>query len=413
MTDSAAAPDADDARRRAGAFDRPPLILFRSGFRAFFLLAGLQGAFAMALWTLWLSAPAGGALGAAADPVGWHAHEMLFGYTVAAAAGFLLTAVPNWTGTAAAKSWTIVLLATLWLAGRVGMWLAGIIPAWLTAALDLAFLPTLIAVLATALLPVRNRRNHVFLLLLSVWWLCSLLDHVAFMGLEPSGTYARRLAVDVAAIMMIIVGGRIVPSFTRNWLKARGRTDSVRVDTGLERVSILLAFLVMILHALGAWDWMVGLVALLAGVSVLWRLGRWSGFSTLSEPILFILHVGYGWIGFAFLLEAASLLADWVPYTTAWHAMTAGAVGTLTLAVMTRAALGHAGRPIVAAPLTIAAYVLVNMAALVRVFGPLIKPEGYTSLVVAAGWLWALAFICYLIVYVPLFLRPRADGKPG
>lgn len=413
MTDTPPQTKAEAARYHAGAFDRPPLILFRSGFRVFFLLAGLQGALAMVLWTLWLSAPAGGALGAAADPVGWHAHEMLFGYTAAAAAGFLLTAVPNWTGSAAAKSRTIVLLAALWVAGRIGMWLAGLIPAWLTALLDLAFLPALIGVLATALLPVRNRRNHVFLLLLAVWWLCSLLDHLSFMGLEPTGTYARRLAVDVAAIMMVIVGGRIVPSFTRNWRKARGKADTVHMDKGLERVSIALAFLLMVLHALGAWDWLVGLTALLAGMAVLGRLVRWSGFSTLPEPILFILHLGYAWIGVAFLLEAASLLTDWMPATTAWHAMTAGAVGTMTLAVMTRAALGHAGRPIVAAPLTIAAYVLVGMAALVRVFGPALKPEGYTTLMVAAGILWSLAFICYLAVYLPLFTQPRADGKPG
>lgn len=183
---NAATPDADDLRHRAEAFDRPPLILFRSGFRVFFLLAGLHGAFAMALWTLWLSSPAGGTLGAAAEPVGWHAHEMLFGYTVAAAAGFLLTAVPNWTGAAAAKSWTLVMLACLWLAGRVGMWLTGLIPAWVTAVLDLSFLPVLIAVLATALLPARNRRNYVFLMLLAVWWLCSLLDHLSFWGLVGS-----------------------------------------------------------------------------------------------------------------------------------------------------------------------------------------------------------------------------------
>lgn len=213
--------------------------------------------------------------------------------------------------------------------------------------------------------------------------------------------------------MMVIVGGRIVPAFTRNWLKARGRADTVRMSAALERLSILLAFLVMASRAFGAWDWLVGLIALLAGLSILWRLARWSGLSTVGEPILFILHVGYAWIGVAFLMEAASILAVWIPHTTAWHAMTAGAVGTLTLAVMTRAALGHAGRPIVAAPLTIAAYVLVNMAALVRVFGPLIKPEGYMSLVVAAGWLWAAAFVCYLIVYLPLLTRPRADGKRG
>lgn len=185
------------------------------------------------------------------------------------------------------------------------------------------------------------------------------------------------------------------------------------MNTGLERLTIILAFLMMVLHALGAWEWLVGLTALLTGSAVLLRLARWSGVSTVSEPILFILHVGYFWIGLGFLMEAAALLADWLPYTTAWHAMTAGAVGTLTLAVMTRAALGHAGRPIVAAPLTIAAYVLVNMAAVVRVFGPLIKPEGYTTLVVAAGGLWSLAFICYLAVYLPLLTRPRADGKRG
>lgn len=412
MTDAHPAAEAD-SRPSAGAFDRPPLLLFRSGFRVFFLFAGLHAGLAMALWSWWLTTPIGGALGTAVDPVGWHAHEMLFGYTVAAAAGFLLTAVPNWTGSPAARSRTILILALLWLAGRIAMWLAGVLPAWLVALADLAFLPVLIGVLAKALLPVRNKRNHVFLLLLSVWWLCILLDHVSFMGLEATGTYARRLATDVAAIMMVIVGGRITPSFTRNWLKGQGKADTVHTDPVLEKVAIILAFLLLPLHALGAWEWLTGLTALLAGVAVLARLARWSGLSTLGEPILFVLHLGYAWVGTAFLLEAGSLLFDWLPYTTAWHAMTAGAVGTLTLAVMTRATLGHTGRPIAANALTMACYTLVTMAAVVRVFGPLLKPEGYASLVIAAGVLWSLAFLCYLAAFWRPLTRARADGKPG
>lgn len=408
MTDAAATAPA----ARQSAFDRGPLRVFRSGFRAFFLMAGLHAALAMALWSLWLLSPFGGALGAAVHPVGWHAHEMLFGYTVAAAAGFLLTAVPNWTGKPAASPPVIMALALLWLAGRVAMWLAGVLPSWLVAAVDLAFLPALIGVLAIALLP-GKARNAVFLLLLTVWWLCSLLDHVEFMGLDPTGTYARRLAIDVAAIMMVIVGGRIVPAFTRNWLKGKGRPDTVRVDPALEKLTIGLSFLVLLLHAAGAWDWLVGLTTLVLGVAILGRLSNWSGLSTLGEPILFVLHVGYAWIAVAHLAEAAALLVDWLPEITAWHAMTAGAVGTMTLAVMTRAALGHAGRPITAPPLTIAAYVLVSMAALVRVFGPALKPQAYTSLVIASGVLWSLAFVCYLIVYVPVLTQARRDGKPG
>lgn len=395
--------------RSSAATEGGAMVVFNHAFRVFFLLAGLHAALAMALWSLWLAAPSGAALGAAMDPVGWHAHEMLFGYTVAAAAGFLLTAVPNWTGCPEPRQRTVMILAALWFAGRVVMWLAGMLPAWLVALVDLAFLPALIAVLARGLLPSRRRRDLIFLPLLGVWWLCCLLDHVEFMGLDTTGTYGRRLAIDVAAVMMVMIGGRIVPTFTRNWLRNRGAPDSIRTEGPLEKVAVGFAFLLLILHALGAWWWLTGIAALLAGVAVLWRLWRWNGMATLGEPILFVLHVGYGWIGVGFLIEAAALLWDWLPYTTAWHAMTVGAVGTMTLAVMSRAALGHTGRAIVAAPLTSTAYLLVSMAAIVRVFGPLFKPESYLALVVSAGVLWSLAFLCFLAVYAPILTQPRRN----
>lgn len=389
------------------------MVVFDSAFRVFFLLAGLYGAVGIGLWSLWLAEPQSAALGAAMDPVGWHAHEMLFGFTLAAASGFLLTAVPQWTGCAAPGRRTVILLALLWFAGRAAMWLAGMLPAWLVALVDLAFLPVLIAVLATALLATRKMRNQVFLPLLIVWWLCSLLDHVEFMGIDATGTYGRRLAIDVAAIMIVLIGGRIVPTFTRNWMYSHGRPDSIRTGGAMEKIAVALAFLMLILHAIGAWWWLTGTVALLAGVAVLWRLWRWNGLSTMGEPILFVLHVGYFWVALGFLMEAAALLWDWLPYTTAWHTMTVGAIGTMTLAVMSRAALGHTGRVIVAAPLTTLAYILVSMAAVVRVFGPLFKPEAYMGLVVSSGVLWSLGFLCFLVVYAPILTRPRIDGQPG
>lgn len=398
--------DNDRAAASAASRSGGPIV-FSAAFRIFFLLAGLHATLAVALWALWLAAPGGAALGPAMHPVGWHAHEMLFGFTVAAAAGFLLTAVPHWTGCAEPGRGTVMLLAGLWLAGRIGLWAAGLLPEWLVAAVDLAFLPVLIGVLARALLPTRKPRNQVFLPLLMVWWLCALLSHLEFMGIAATGTYGRRLAIDVAAVMMVLIGGRIVPTFTRTWMQAHGRPDSVRQDGALEKVAVGLALLMLILHALAAWWWLTGIVALLAGVAVLWRLSHWNGMATLGEPILFVLHVGYGWIGLAFLTEAAAHLFDWLPPTTAWHAMTVGAVGTLTLAVMSRAALGHSGRVIVAAPLTSLAYLLVGMAALVRVFGPALKPGAYLGLMVSSGVLWSLAFLCFLVVYAPILTRPR------
>lgn len=389
------------------------MTLLSAGFRPFFLLAAAHAIAAMAFWLIWLGVHLmNGAitdLSIGMPPHVWHGHEMLFGFVSAAVAGFLLTAVPNWTGTAPVAGPRLALLVAVWLAGRVAVWASAALPPVLVVLADAAFLPLLGVMLAGPLLTAGKARNAAFLLLLAVLSAALLLSQAGIYGwLDDGGYMGRLIAIDVAAVMMTVIGGRITPAFSRNWLRARGR-DLPEPPRVLNLAAGLSVVLVLLSDAQASWlgDLPRGLFALLAGALLLARLVSWRGWLVRAEPLLWVLHLGALWLAVGFLLRGGALLWDWMPETTALHAHTVGAAGTLVIGVMSRATLGHTGRSLTSDPWLTGAFVLVTVAALARLVPPVAFPALYLEAMVAAGLLWCVAAGLFLLRLTPALIFPR------
>lgn len=393
--------------KRAGA----PRVFFAYGFRPFFLLAGVSAAVLVPMWVLVLSGVFG--LGGSVPPMGWHAHEMLFGFAAAAIAGFLLTAIPSWTGTLGVSGRPLMALVALYLAGRVAS-LPALADHPLAAAVDLAFLPALGALVARPLIKAGKARNTAFLGLLALLTLANALFRLEWMGVTAAtAQQGILLAIGIILQMIAVIGGRIVPNFTQNALRLRDPNLVIKPAPQLERAVLVLTLLLIPADLLVPGSVVAGLLALAAAVAHGVRLSRWKGLRTLDLPVLFILHVGYAWIVVALALKGLEYAAG-LPLGKAWlHAMTAGGFTTMILAVMSRAALGHTGRAIVVSRVTIAAYVLVGLAALARTVLPMVPDGAWTPVLHSAGTLWALGFALFLWVYAPVLTGPRADGRPG
>jgi len=378
--------------------------LLQQGFRPFFLGAGLWAAAAMVLWIWHLSGTP--VLPSGLSPFAWHANALVFGYGSAALAGFLLTAIPNWTGRMPLQGAPLGALAALWLAGRVGVLAFDGLGLALAAALDLAFLLALLGVVAREVAAGRNWRNLPVLLAVGVFALAQVLHWLGAAGQVPPGLGAR-LGIAVLVLLIGLVGGRIVPSFTRNWLKKHGATAFPAPAGRADKAVLLLG-----VPALAAWvaapaSGAAAALCALAALAHLWRLSRWRGLATWREPLLLVLHLGYLWLPLGLALVALTPLVPAITESTALHAFTAGAIATMTLAVMTRATRGHTGRPLTADRGTVLVFVAVTLAALARLAAPL-WPALYLPLLQVSGGLWIAAFGLFLVVYAPLLLRPRA-----
>ena len=389
----------------------PPVVLFQYGFRPFFLLAGLSAPVLVALWLAVLAGvlPLPGTVA----PMSWHAHEMLFGFAGAAIAGFLLTAVPSWTGTSALADRPLAALVALWLAGRIAS-LPPVADGWIATMIDLAFFPALGAALAAPLLRAGKWRNTAFLLLLGLMTVGNLLFRLEWLGLTAE-TQAQGIALVTGVVLMMIavIGGRIVPAFTRNALRARGDMTEVGSPPAVDKLALALTVAVVAVDVVLPGSALAGALALAAASAHAVRLAHWRGDRTLHDPLLWILHLGYAWIVVALGLKAAWLLGGFAIGATWLHALTAGAFATMILAVMSRAALGHTGRTLVAPRATAVGYVLLTLAALVRIAAPQLPFVNYTDGLAVAGVLWTLAFGLFVLDYAPMLLRPRADGRPG
>lgn len=320
-----------------------PAIVLAYGFRPFFLLTGASAALLVAAWIGVLFA--GLPLPIGVSPVAWHAHEMLFGVVPAAIAGFLLTAMPNWTGAAPLTGRGLLALLVLWLAGRLAMAAGAWLPALLVAIVDLGFLAVLAAYLAQVLLRHGNRRNLVLVALLLALAFANLAGHLDYAGLWPSGArIGQVLALDLLAVLMLVIGGRITPAFTANWLRQQGRDPSCVVTSPtLDQVALISAALVVVADLLTAWPAVGALAAGVAALANGYRLWSWRGWIAAREPLLWVLHVGIAWVVLALALKALTLVLA-LPASAWMHAMGTGAAGTLLLGVMTRVALGHTGR---------------------------------------------------------------------
>ena len=367
---------------------RPGMIFFQGAFRPFFLGAGLWAGIALLVWLLVL----GGRIGLPSRfaPIEWHVHEMLFGFVMAAIGGFLLTAIPNWTNSPPLSGPPLAALALSWLLGRAACLTSALWLAWVAPVLDLLFPVALLLVAGRALLLANNRRNFPLLLPLGLLGAANLLMHLQSEGVAVPPGIGWRLGLGSVMVLIAVIGGRIVPAFTRNWLRPRG--GPVVPEAG----PLDMPALILLPAALVLWvalpDLPLAGVALLAAAGLhLVRLSRWRALATRQEPLLLILHVGYLWMAVGVGLLGLSVLTPRLPVALAIHAMTAGAVGTMTLAVMTRATLGHTGRGLTADRMTRVVFALVSIAAVLRLASALPIAFG-PDLLAVSGAAWIAAF---------------------
>ncbi|MCO4746968.1 MAG: NnrS family protein [Proteobacteria bacterium] len=371
------------------------MTVFATGFRPFFLVAALWAVVAPGLWVAALEGKF--ELASALAPLSWHIHEMVFGFTGAVIAGFLLTAVRNWTKRPTASG--------VWLAGLVVLWLVGRLQTFVDLgavglALDLAFFPAVAVAIGLPLCATANRRNAVFPLLLLLLGVADAGLHAGWLTPQIIG----RLGVDIITLIVVIIGGRIIPMFTKNALSG----VTLWRDGLVEQASVVLIVGLLIADGLGVW---AGPLALAAGLVHLVRLSGWGGLATLRAPILWVLHVGYLWVALALVLRGAGDLFLTVPPSTATHLLTVGGIGSLTLGMMSRVALGHTGRKLEVARSVTLGFGLVSVATVLR--------AGWGTASSNVGWLhgaagaFSLAFLLYVVVYTPILLGPRADGRPG
>ena len=377
--------------------------LWQLGFRPFYLLASGFAALSIPLWALQYS----GLLPAAYlhGPL-WHAHEMLFGFTLAVIVGFLFTAGRNWSNQPTPTGAALAALALLWVAAR----LLVLTPwGWAAAAANVGFVLAAAVALARPLVAARNRRNYFFVGLLGLLALAALGLHLQLRGVVALPPWAGiTLALDVVLFIMAVMAGRVVPMFTNNGVRGAQATRHPVVEK--LALGTLLALLVADLLPLpGA---LLAALAALACAAHLARWGLWQPWTTWRTPLVWVLHVAYLWIPMHLALRAAAAL-DLVSGSLATHALTVGAAGGLIIGMMTRTARGHTARPLRADRADIACYLLVLAAALVRVGLPLLQPAWQVGAVLASAALWSAGFGLYALRYAPVLLRPRLDGRPG
>ena len=376
--------------------------LWNLGFRPFYLLASVFGVVTILLWVAQLSGLLENAY--LQGPL-WHGHEMLFGYTLAVVAGFLLTAVRAWTGEPTPVGVPLMVLAALWVAGRVLV----LTPyGELAAVANAAFPAALALAIAVPLWRARNARNYFFvglLLLMAVLVAALHLTLRDVIVLPPRVSLV--LGLDVMLFIMAVIGGRVIPMFTNNGVPGAGATRRLWIER-LALASILLLFVADLLRLAAP---AVAALALAAAIMHGLRLLLWRPWRTLSTPLVWILHAAYAWIVMYLVLRALAAVG-WVADTHAIHALTVGAIGGMTLGMMTRTARGHTGRPLRADGFELSCFVLIQVSALLRVFGAML-PSWYLHSVQISSLLWAGAFGIFVFRYWPILTRPRLDGKPG
>jgi len=389
--------------------DEPPraapkrLALFALGFRPFYLLASVFAALSVPLWALQFS----GLLvhPYLAGPM-WHAHEMLFGFTLAVMVGFLFTAGRNWTGQPTPTGATLAALAALWVAARVLV----LTPYAVAAALVNVAFPLAAAVaLAIPFWKAKNRRNYFFVGLLGLLALAAAFIHLSQLGVARVPAWLGiRVALDVVLFILAVMGGRVIPMFTNNGVPGAQASRHPHLEkAALGGVLALLAA-----DALGLNGAPIAVLAGAACVAHAWRWALWQPWKTRRVPLVWVLHLAYLWVPVHLALRALAEL-EWVAPSVAIHALTVGAVGGLVIGMMTRTARGHTARPLRSDRFDTACYVLVLLAAVVRVVPPLIAPALTVHAVLCSAVLWSAGFALYAVRYWPVLSRPRLDGRPG
>ncbi|MDZ7805220.1 NnrS family protein [Thiohalophilus sp.] len=385
----------------------PRFALWQLGFRPFFLLAGLSAVILMAFWLLiyfqYIPAPY------FANPAFWHSHELLFGYATAVIAGFLLTAVRNWTGRQTLTGVPLMWLALLWLAGRLAIASAAWLPAMLVLIVDVAFLPVLALAIAVPLWRARQMPNLlIFISLLGLMMVANLLTHLEHTFIGPLAGSGIQMMVFLIMILIAVMAGRVVPFFIERgiggiklkqnpWLERLGVLSLIAYALvsfwqPQSPVGIWLAALAFVLNALRWWSW---------HHPALWRI-----------PMLWVLHLAYLWLVLSLLFAVLAGLG-WIPAIVEVHAFTLGTLGLITLGMMARVSQGHSGRTIGASRVTTIAFICLLLAAIIRVVGGILGGSGYSDSIVTSAAFWLVAFGLFVIEYIPILIKPRVDGQPG
>lgn len=377
------------------------------GFRPFFLLAGIYAAMAVPVWILSLYGY--DLLDSTRPTQTWHAHEMIFGFVAAAVAGFLLTAIPSWTGHRGFAGAPLFGLTLLWFSGRVAFTLPLGMSPLMVAMIDLAFVPVLAITILPTLIRSGNRRNLAFIGLLAVLFLANLHFHInGAMTVAPL-----LLGVNIILMLVTMVAGRIMPSFTAAGLRQRGLDIKIRRYPLLDKALLLTTAAILIVDILSPDTMLAAGLAIITAILYVLQLVHWQGHRTLREPLVWVLHIGYAWLPIALTLKAIWLSGIPIPATSWLHALTAGGFSTMILGVMSRAALGHTGRPLIAPRVMVLGYLLLTIAALIRVFGPILNSNAWLLMLTTAGVFWSLAFTLFVATYGPILCRPRVDGRAG
>jgi uncharacterized protein involved in response to NO len=391
-------------RRRRERASHP---FFRGGFRPFFFGGAAWALIALTLWICSLTGEV--SLPTAIDPLTWHRHEMLFGFVGAIIGGFLLTAVPNWTGRLPIAGWPLAGLFGMWLAARFALLFSAGTGLWLPALLDVGFFFVLGLLAAREVLESKNRNLPVVGMIL-LFGIADGIDYLSITGVIPLPDLGWQLAISLVVLLISLIGGRIIPSFTRNWMVKQGMKKGLPTQPSKFDLFVIAATGVALLAWLtGPSETPIGIVLVAAAILQAVRWARWSGYRTFADPLVLVLHVGYAWVPVGVALLGFSLMGL-VPRSAAIHALTAGAMATMILAVMTRASLGHTARELKAGPATVVVYLLVTIGAVLRVFASL-RLIDYNLGIDVAGVAWGSAFLLFLIAYAPVRWRPRLGEK--
>jgi uncharacterized protein involved in response to NO len=386
--------------------------LLRLGFRPFFLSGAIFSFVAIILWLLMYKgtlnfSPLGGGYW-------WHIHEMTFGFGCAIIAGFLLTAVQNWTGVRGAQGSTLLVLFLLWLAGRILILAPNLLGETLTTLVDLSFLPAVAFVLGKPIVAIKQYRNLFFVPLLLLFTIANLEMHLAIYYPDTFIiTYAAYAGVMLVTFLMSVMAGRVTPMFTANGTKTPKATPLPWLDKVTNGSLAIAMFYLLLQPVVGFSEIFFGVLLIIAGVFQAMRWLRWRPWITLGVPLLWSIHVSIKFIAYGLIILGLSYLIAEIPSNHIWHLLTVGGMGGLILAMISRVSLGHTGRPLSPPKAMTFAYTLITLAALVRALGPWILPEKTLVFIDISGTFWLLAFGIFVFTYAPMLMSSRKDGRPG
>ncbi len=386
--------------------------LLRLGFRPFFLSGAVFSIVAIILWLLMYKGavnllPLGGGYW-------WHIHEMIFGFGCAIIAGFLLTAVQNWTGVRGAQGSTLLILFLLWLAGRVVVLFPSLLGEILTTIIDLSFLPVVAFVLAKPIIAIKQYRNLFFVPLLMLFTIANLEMHLAIYFPDTfTVTFSAYAGVLLVTFLMSVMAGRVTPMFTANGTKTTKATPLPWLDKITNGSLGITMFSLLLQPVVGFSETFFGVILIIAGIFQTIRWMRWRPWITLGVPLLWSIHLSIKFIAYGLIILGLSYLIDEIPSNHIWHLLTVGGMGGLILAMISRVSLGHTGRPLSPPKAMTLAYILITLAALIRALGPWVLPEKTLLFIDISGTFWLLAFGIFVVTYGPMLMSARKDGRPG